>query len=66
MTEDHPFTIAVEPDLLRDCRFRWTLYENGQVRNRSAMSYATKPEALADATNALKKQIADWRPARWQ
>jgi hypothetical protein len=29
------------------------------------VSYATKREALADAAKALKKQIADWRPARW-
>ena len=66
MVENHPFTITVEPDLLRDGRFRWTLYENGQPRNRSPVSYATKREALADATKALEKQIADWRPARWQ
>ena len=65
MVENHPFTIGVEPDLLRDGRFRWTLYENGQVRNRSAVSYATRDEALADAGKALEKQIADWRSARW-
>jgi hypothetical protein len=64
MVENHPFTIGVEPDLLRDGRFRWTLYENGQVRNRSAMSYAARQEAHADAVKALAKQIADWRPAR--
>jgi hypothetical protein len=65
MVENHPFTIGVEPDLLRDGRFRWALYENGQVRNRSAVSYAAEHEALADAVKALEKQIADWRPARW-
>jgi hypothetical protein len=65
MVENHPFTIAVEADLLRDGRFRWTLCENGQVRNRSAISYAAKREALADAAKALDKRIADWRPARW-
>jgi hypothetical protein len=65
MVENHPFTIRVECDLLRDGRFRWTLCENGQPRNRSAISCATQREALADATKALEKQIADWRPARW-
>jgi hypothetical protein len=65
MVENHPFTITVEADLLRDGRFRWTLCENGQVRNRSAFSYATRREALADATKALEKQIAEWRPAKW-
>jgi hypothetical protein len=64
MAENHPFTIMVERDLLRDGRFRWMLCENGQVRNRSPFSYATKREALADATKALEKQIADWRRAR--
>ena len=65
MAGDHAFTITVEPDLLRDGRFRWTLCENRQPRNRSAISYATKHEALTDATEAPEKQIADWRPARW-
>jgi hypothetical protein len=64
MAGDHAFTITVEPDLLRDGRFRWTLSENGQPRNRSAISYVTKREALTDATKALDKQIANWRPAR--
>jgi hypothetical protein len=64
MVENHPFTIRVEPDLLRDGRFRWTVCENGQPRNRSALSYDTKREAMADAAKALEKQIADWRWAR--
>jgi hypothetical protein len=64
MAENHPFTITVEPDLLRDGRFRWTLYENGQPRTRSPFSYATKREALADAAKALDKQIADRRWVR--
>ena len=64
MVKNHPFTIAVEPDLLRDGRFRWTLYEKGQPRNRSPVSYATRREAIADATKALKKQIADRRSVR--
>jgi len=56
MAGDHPFTITVEPDLLRDGRFRWTLCENRQPRNRSAISYATKREALTDATKALESK----------
>jgi len=65
MAENHRFTITVEPDLSRGHRFRWTIHENGQVRNRSPVSYATRREALVDATKALDKQIANWRPARW-
>jgi len=64
MAENHRFTITVEPDLSRGHRFRWTLYENGQPRNRSPVSYATRREAVADATRALEKQIADWRSVR--
>jgi hypothetical protein len=44
---------------LRDGRFRWTVCENGQPRNRSQVSYATRREGLADAAKALEKQIAD-------
>jgi hypothetical protein len=46
------------------CRFRWTLYENGQPRNQSIVSYGTKRDADADATKALDKEIANWRPTR--
>jgi hypothetical protein len=66
MVENHPFTITVEADLLRDGRFRWTLCENGQVRIRSAISYVAESEALADAAKAMEKRVADWRPARWR
>ena len=64
MAENHPFTVRVEPDLLRPGRFRWTLYENGQPRNRSIVSYPTERDADADATKALDKEIANWRLAR--
>jgi len=64
MAENHRFTITVEPDLSCGHRFRWTLYESGQPRNRSPVSYATRREAVADATRALEKQIADWRSVR--
>jgi hypothetical protein len=64
MAENHPFTISVKPDLLRDGRFRWALCENEQPLHRSPVSFATKREALADASKALEKQIAHWRPGR--
>jgi hypothetical protein len=64
MAENHRFTIAVESDLSRGHRFRWTLYEDGQSRNRSPVSYATRREAVADAAKALEKRIADWRSVR--
>jgi hypothetical protein len=64
MAENHPFTIRVEPDLSIGHRFRWTIYENEQPRNQSPVSYATRREAVADATKALDKQIANWRSVR--
>jgi hypothetical protein len=64
MAENHPFTISVRPDLLRDGRFRWMLCENEQPLHRSPVSFATKREALADASKALDKQIANWRAGR--
>ena len=64
MAEAHPFTIKVEPDLLRDRRFRWTLYENGQLRKQSFVSYATKREAIAGATKALAQYAKTARRPR--
>jgi hypothetical protein len=66
MGEEHRFTIKVESDLLREDHFRWTLYESGQPRERSEVSYATKGEAHDDATNALRKYIATPPPPKWQ
>lgn len=63
MFETHAFAITVEPALLRDGHFRWTLRENEQPRNRPPVSYAAKREALVDATKAPVKQVADWSPA---
>ena len=59
MAENHPFAIGVERDLLRDGRFLWTLYENGQPRIRSPFTYATKREALAGGAKALEEQVAN-------
>ena len=60
MPKDHSFRVEVEPDLLRAGRSRWTLYEFGQVRDRSEVSFATKREAAAGAAKALDKHIAKW------
>jgi hypothetical protein len=66
MAEEHHFTIKVEADLVREGRFRWTLFESGQPRERSEASYATKGEAHADATKALREYMTEWRPPKWQ
>ena len=64
MDREHHFTIKIEPDLLRAGRSRWLFCESGQTRSRSELSYATKREAMADATKLLDKQIALWRADR--
>ena len=66
MAEEHHFTIRVEPDLLREGHFRWTLYESGQPRERSEVSHGTKGEAHADATKVLRKHTEEWHTPRWQ
>jgi len=66
MAEQPHFAIKVEPDLLREGHFRWTLFESGQPRERSEASYATKGEAYADATKALREYIAEWQAPKWQ
>jgi hypothetical protein len=66
MAEEHHFTIRVEPDLLREGHFRWTLFESGQPRERSEVSYATKGEAYGDAAKVLREYLTDWRPPNWQ
>jgi hypothetical protein len=63
MIDDHHFTVRVEPDLLRDGRYRWAFCESDQIRDRSALSFATKKEAQTDATKSLKKRIAAWQSA---
>ena len=61
MREEHHFTVIVEPDLLRSGRYRWAFCQSGQVRDRSAVSFATRREAQADATKSLQKRIAAWQ-----
>jgi hypothetical protein len=64
MSEDHQFTIRVEPDTSRPGRFRWALFKAHSAYNRSEMSYATKREAKAEAAKVLDKRIAAWQALR--
>jgi hypothetical protein len=54
MGEDHPFSITVERILDIVSRFRWSIYENGKLRDLSPNSYATKREALVLNRDAWK------------
>jgi hypothetical protein len=67
MAQDHPFAITVECNIDIVNRFRWNIYEDGKLRERSpSRSYATKREALADAQKVLERLIAVWRKANEQ
>ena len=58
MTDDGPFTFTVER---RDVRYRWSLYKIGILTEHSLLSYATKREAEAEATQMMRRRIARWR-----
>jgi hypothetical protein len=66
MTDEHHFTIRVEPDLLREGHFRWALCESGQDRQRSEEPYTSKGEAYAAAAKVLREYLANWRPPDWK
>jgi hypothetical protein len=55
MTRVHPFTFNVDSDPLREDRYRWTVCEGTQIRLRSPRSYATKEEAVSEATKATER-----------
>jgi hypothetical protein len=64
MTEIHPFSIQIAPDLLNAVRHRWTLCEGSQILLRSPYSYATRWEADAEANKAMAKYVSTWRPLK--
>ena len=49
MTETATFTTDVVKDIGNPNRFRWNIYENEKVRDKSLYSFATKREAQSDA-----------------
>ena len=55
MPRVHPFTFNVEPDPLREARYRWTVCEGTQIRLRSPRSYSTKEEAVSEATKVAER-----------
>jgi hypothetical protein len=49
MTENHPFTIKIDPHANGARRYRWSIFESGMLHDQSVQSYATIREADADA-----------------
>src|ERR1700722_8202118 len=60
MLKSHPFTTKVDPDLLTERRFRWTVCEGGQIHLRSPHSYLTRRQAEIEADKALLRVAEAW------
>ena len=45
-------------------RFRWNIYDNEKVRDKSFYSFATKREAQTDADKFVQKLNAIWPAAK--
>ena len=61
MFKTHPFTFRIEPDPLRESRYRWTVCEGTQIHVRSTHSYATRGEAEKEAAKAVARREEHWR-----
>ncbi len=60
MTESPVFMTDVVKDIGNPNRFRWNIYENEKVRDKSLYSFATKREAQSDADKFVRKLNAIW------
>jgi hypothetical protein len=64
MTYSAGFTTFVVKDIGNPNRFRWNIYDNEKVRDKSFYSFATKREAQIDADKFVRKLNAIWRAAK--
>jgi hypothetical protein len=60
MTYSAIFTIDVVKDIGNPNRFRWNIYDNEKVRDKSFYSFATKREAQIDADKFVQKLNTIW------
>jgi hypothetical protein len=63
MTDGPIFTTDVVKDIDNPNRFRWNIYENKRVRDKSFYSFATKREAQNDADKFVLKLNSVWPKA---
>ena len=54
------FTTDIVKDVGNPNRFRWNIYENKKVRDKSFYSFATKREAQNDADKFVRKLNSVW------
>ena len=55
MTDSAVFSTEVVKDIGNPNRFRWNIYENKKVRDKSFYSFATRREAQNDADKFVRK-----------
>jgi hypothetical protein len=60
MTEPHAFTTAVVPNFDQRGRWRWSVFEDGKIRDKSLWSFSSRREAQADADQFVAKLDATW------
>jgi hypothetical protein len=64
MTESPVFMTDVVKDIGNPNRFRWNVYENKRVRDKSFYSFATRREAQNDADKFVRKLDSIWPGAK--
>jgi hypothetical protein len=64
MSDSALFTTDVVKDIGNPNRFRWNIYDNEKVRDKSFYSFATKREAQTDADKFVEKLNAIWPAAK--
>jgi hypothetical protein len=60
MADSAVFSTDVVKDIGNPNRFRWNIYENQRVRDKSFYSFATKREAQNDADKFVAKLNSVW------
>jgi hypothetical protein len=64
MKENSIFATDVVKDVGNPNRFRWNIFENKKVRDKSFYSFATRREAQNDADKFVRKLNSIWPPSR--
>jgi hypothetical protein len=64
MAESPAFTSTVTADADRPGRWRWSVFEDKKIRDRSLWSFPTRYEAQVDADRFVAKLNLTWHPDR--
>jgi hypothetical protein len=64
MTDSVVFTTYVVKDIGTPNRYRWNIYDDKTIRDKSFYSFATKREAQTDADKFVEKLNAIWPAAK--